>query len=507
MHTVLHQPRRVLVTGGAGFIGSNLILRWLAMDPALQIVNLDRMTYAADARNLAAVPADRHQLVVGDICDRALVERLLREHDIDTVVHLAAESHVDRSIDGPAEFVRTNVEGTCALLEASRQVWLAEGRAAALAEQGRSVRFHHVSTDEVYGDLEPDDPAFSETTPYAPSSPYSASKAGSDHLVRAWARTFGLPVTVSNCSNNYGPHQHAEKLIPTVIRKCLNREPIPVYGTGSNVRDWLYVDDHADAIWHIVRHAGQAETYNVGGNNEWSNLELVHALCDAVAAEIGEPPATLRDLITFVRDRPGHDHRYAIDPRRLEALGWRATRTLQDGLQRTVAHYVRLWRAGGLVEPGRLGLGSNKTTAPAEVHGVAGCREIAIRSHHDGRGGLAFAEGGSDLPFEIRRVYYLWGAEGETVRAEHAHKALRQVYLALAGGCDVVLEDGSETRRVRLDRPDHGLYLGPMVWRRLERFAPGTVVLVLASDVYDEADYFRDKDAFLAAVRGNSGAS
>ncbi|MCB9737784.1 MAG: dTDP-glucose 4,6-dehydratase [Deltaproteobacteria bacterium] len=503
MPTATHQPRRVLVTGGAGFIGSNLVHRWLANDPTLRIVNLDRMTYAATERNLEGVDPERHQLVVGDICDRALVERLLREHDIDTVVHLAAESHVDRSIDGPAEFVRTNVEGTCALLEATRQVWLAEGRAAALADAGRTVRFHHVSTDEVYGDLEPEDPAFSETTPYAPSSPYSASKAGSDHLVRAWARTFGLPVTISNCSNNYGPRQHAEKLIPTVIRKCLNRQPIPVYGKGSNVRDWLYVDDHADAIWHIVRHGGQAQTYNVGGNNEWSNLDLVHALCRAVAAAVDCPAEELLGLITFVRDRPGHDHRYAIDPRKLEALGWMATRTLDDGLQRTVAHYVALWQAGGLEEPGRLGLGSTSDAdaAPStDDEGVAGCHMLAIRSHLDARGGLAFAEGEADLPFAIARVYYLWDAQPGTIRAEHAHKALRQVYIALHGGCDVVLEDGEASKTVRLERPDQGLYLGPMVWRRLDNFAPNTVLLVLASAGFDEADYFRDKQEFLAAA-------
>ena len=321
--------------------------------------------------------------------------------------------------------------------------------------------------------------------------------------MRAWARSYGLPVTLSNCSNNYGPRQHGEKLVPTVIRKCLQREPIPIYGRGDNVRDWLYVDDHADAVWHVVRCGGQGETYNVGGNNEWSNLELVRAICAAVADAIEAPVEELLGLITFVKDRPGHDHRYAIDPRKLAALGWQARRQLADGLARTVAFYLAQWRAGTLQEPGRLGLGSADASAERRPGvGVAGCHWLDVHSHLDERGGLAFAEGGTDLPFDIARVYYLWGAQPDVVRAEHAHKALEQVYIVLHGSCDVILEDATTRRVERLDSPQRGLYIGHMVWRRLDRFAPDTVVLVLASARYDEADYFREKAAFLTAARG-----
>ncbi|MCO4763223.1 MAG: dTDP-glucose 4,6-dehydratase [Myxococcales bacterium] len=353
----IHRPQRVLVTGGAGFIGSNLVRRWLEQHSALVIVNVDLLTYAADRNHVADLPADRHTLVEADICDGAAMLKLLQDNDIDTVVHLAAESHVDRSIDGPGAFIQTNVVGTYALLEAARTAWLDEGRQAAWAASGRTVRFHHVSTDEVYGDLSPTDPAFTETTPYSPSSPYSASKASSDHLVRAWARTFGLPVTISNCSNNYGPRQHGEKLIPTVIRKCLDREPIPVYGTGENIRDWLYVDDHCDAIWHIVTHGGSAQTYNVGGLNEWSNIDLVRSLCRAVAAQCDASPEALEGLITFVTDRPGHDRRYAIDPTKLSALGWSPNRQLDNGLALTVQWYLEQWQSGALGTHGRIGLG------------------------------------------------------------------------------------------------------------------------------------------------------
>ncbi len=356
MTAAIHRPRSILVTGGAGFIGSNLVHRWLGLDADIRIVNLDAMTYAADAANLDGVPDARHTLVRGDICDGDLVLKLLRDHRVDTVVHLAAESHVDRSIDGPGQFIQTNLVGTYTLLQAARQVWQAEGLAAELAEQGRTVRFHHVSTDEVYGDLEPEDPAFSETTPYAPSSPYSATKAGSDHLVRAWARTYGLPATISNCSNNYGPRQHGEKLIPTVIRKCLQREPIPVYGKGENIRDWLHVDDHCDALWHIVRHAPQGSTHNVGGNAESTNIDLVKRLCTVVAEDTGCAPDELLGLITFVTDRPGHDARYAIDPTRLRRLGWEPAQTLDGGRRQTVAGYRARWPPAGLGEHGRLGL-------------------------------------------------------------------------------------------------------------------------------------------------------
>ena len=325
-----HVPSRILITGGAGFIGSNLVHHLLATHDDVTIVDLDAMTYAASADNLDDLPdPSRHRLVTGDICDRPLLDRLFAE-GIDTIIHLAAESHVDRSIAGPATFIQTNIVGTYTLLEAARTAW--EGRSG--------VRFHHVSTDEVYGDLGPDDPAFSETTRYRPSSPYSASKAASDHLVRAWAHTYGLPVTLSNCSNNYGPRQHAEKLIPVVIRSCLCRRPIPVYGKGENVRDWLYVTDHCRAIDHIVRHGQTGETYNVGGNEEWANLALVHRICRIVAEELCVPEQELLDLVTFVTDRPGHDRRYAIDNTRVQALGWSPRENLDEGLRRTVRWYI-----------------------------------------------------------------------------------------------------------------------------------------------------------------------
>ncbi len=358
----LHTPHSLLVTGAAGFIGANLVLRLLQRFPQLRIVSLDLLTYAGSLDNLTGADANRHTFVRGDICDGGLVTRLLIDHDIDTVLHLAAESHVDRSIDGPAAFVQTNLVGTYTLVEAARQVWLVQGKAAQLAAQGRTVRFHHVSTDEVYGDLDLHEPGFTEQTPYHPSSPYSASKAGSDHLVRAWSRTYGLPVTLSNCSNNYGPRQHAEKLIPTVVRKCLQRHPIPVYGKGENVRDWLFVDDHCDALWHIVSYGQQGETYNVGGNNEWSNLQLVRRIASLTAQQLQVPEQQLLDLITFVTDRPGHDRRYAIDATKLAQLGWTPQTDFDQGLTTTIQWYIQGFRASGLDEPGRLGL---QTAAPS----------------------------------------------------------------------------------------------------------------------------------------------
>lgn len=332
-----HTPKRVLVTGGAGFIGSNLVHHLLATDATLRIVNLDAMTYAASVQNLAGLPDhDRHHLVDGTITDRRLVQQLFRAYDVDTVIHLAAESHVDRSIEGPGVFVETNVVGTTTLLEVARESWQQDGVAA-----GRSRRFHHVSTDEVYGDLGADDPPFTTATPYQPSSPYSASKAASDHFVRAWARTYDLPVTLSNCSNNYGPRQHEEKLIPVVIRSCLQRTAIPVYGQGANVRDWLFVTDHCRAIDTIVRHGTTGQTYLVGADNEWTNLALVRRLCQLVAEAVGVPASDMLDLVTFVTDRPGHDRRYAVDGSSTRALGWAPGHAFDDALRDTVEWYIQ----------------------------------------------------------------------------------------------------------------------------------------------------------------------
>lgn len=331
-----HVPSRILLTGGAGFIGSNLVHHLLATWPDVTIVNVDKLTYAGDRANLADLPdPSRHELVVADIADAAAMSALVAEKRIDTILHLAAESHVDRSISGPAPFLHTNVIGTWTLLEAARRYWVDQGG------PGRPCRFHHVSTDEVYGDLGPADPAFAETTPYHPSSPYSATKAASDHLVTAWGRTFGVPFTMSNCSNNYGPRQHPEKLIPVVVRACAERRPIPVYGKGENVRDWLHVMDHCRAIDHIVRHGANGETYNVGADNEWKNLDLVRLLCRTYAKVAGEPEDEILGLVTFVTDRAGHDRRYAIDGRKLRAIGWVPTRDFAAGIEETVRWYAR----------------------------------------------------------------------------------------------------------------------------------------------------------------------
>lgn len=313
------QPKRMLVTGGAGFIGSNFVHYMLRTDPGVQIVNLDLLTYAGDLRNLEDLPDPaRHEFVQGDICDAGLVAQLISRHDVDTVVHFAAESHVDRSITGPGEFVRTNVVGTYTLLEACRRYWLGEHKSGP-----DRVRFHHISTDEVYGSLGPDDPPFTESTPYAPNSPYSASKASSDHLVRAYHHTYGLPTTTSNCSNNYGPRQHGEKFIPTVIRHCVEQKPIPVYGNGSNIRDWLYVEDHCVGIDAVIRRGKLGRTYNIGGANERSNVEICKLICHLMDAFRPESAPHER-LIEFVSDRPGHDWRYAVDIRMArEELGWR----------------------------------------------------------------------------------------------------------------------------------------------------------------------------------------
>jgi dTDP-glucose 4,6-dehydratase len=329
-----HVPRTVLVTGGLGFIGANLIRHLLASDSTLRIINLDALTYAGNPANLAGLPAAqaaRHQHVHGSICDQALVAGLFVDHQPDTVIHLAAESHVDRSIDDPLAFVHTNVVGTATLLHVARTAW-----------RGRSdVRFHHVSTDEVYGALGAAG-RFTEDTAYDPSSPYSASKAASDHLVRAWQRTFGLPVTISNCSNNYGPYQFPEKLIPLTIVNALAGRPLPVYGRGLNVRDWLHVDDHARAIDTIVRHGSPGRTWNVGGNAEMRNIDVVHMLCDYLdELQPSGRPGGYRAQIRFVTDRPGHDQRYAIDAGRIaDEFGWCPLQTCASGLRTTVQWYL-----------------------------------------------------------------------------------------------------------------------------------------------------------------------
>ncbi|MCC7287975.1 MAG: dTDP-glucose 4,6-dehydratase [Burkholderiaceae bacterium] len=327
----------ILVTGGAGFIGSNFVLDWLAGAAAEPVVNLDALTYAGNRQNLAALAGDaRHVFAHGDIGDRALLDRLLTEHGPRAILHFAAESHVDRSIHGPGACIKTNVEGTFTLLEAARAYWNAlESDAKA------TFRFLHVSTDEVYGSLAPDAPAFTETHPYQPNSPYSASKAASDHLVRAWHHTYGLPVLTTNCSNNYGPFQFPEKLIPLMIVNALAAKPLPIYGDGMQVRDWLYVGDHCSAIRAVLAQGRVGEVYNIGGWNEKPNREIVHAIC-ALLDELRPDAAGPRTrLVTHVTDRPGHDRRYAIDARKIEReLCWRPAETFETGLRRTVQWYL-----------------------------------------------------------------------------------------------------------------------------------------------------------------------
>ncbi len=326
----------ILVTGGAGFIGSNFILRELERGECAAILNLDKLTYAGNLRNLESVSNDRrYEFIHGDIGDRELVGRLLRKHEVGAIVHFAAESHVDRSIRGPEEFIRTNVDGTFALLEETRAYWQ-----ELIEAERRRFRFLHVSTDEVYGSLGPNDPPFSEITAYAPNSPYSASKAASDHLVRAYHHTYGLPTLTTNCSNNYGRFQFPEKLIPLMILNARDGKPLPVYGDGQNVRDWLYVEDHCAAIATVLAGGGVGETYNLGGWNEKRNMEIVEAICDAVD-EVAPSSASRRKLITFVKDRPGHDRRYAMDARKIEReLGWRPKETFESGLRKTVRWYL-----------------------------------------------------------------------------------------------------------------------------------------------------------------------
>ena len=326
----------ILVTGGAGFIGSNFILQRMQHDSAV-IVNLDKLTYAGNLRNLESIASNpRYEFVHGDIGDRALVQQLLESHQPGAIAHFAAESHVDRSIRGPEDFIRTNVDGTFALLEETRAYW------AALSDTDRKLfRFLHVSTDEVYGSLGPDDPAFCETTPYAPNSPYAASKAASDHLVRAYHHTYGLPVLTTNCSNNYGRFQFPEKLIPLMILNARDGKALPVYGDGKNVRDWLYVDDHCEAIATVLGRGQAGETYNIGGWTEKPNIEIVRMICDLVDEIAPRSTGSRQDLITYVKDRPGHDRRYAMDARKIEReLGWKPKATLEHGLRKTVRWYL-----------------------------------------------------------------------------------------------------------------------------------------------------------------------
>lgn len=326
----------VLLTGGAGFIGSALV-RHLIADTDVNVVNLDKLTYAGSRLSIGAADSDpRHHFYQGDIADTELVKQLIDQHQPDYIMHLAAESHVDRSIDGPGAFIQTNLVGTYTMLEAARDYWMG------LPEDRKSAfRFHHISTDEVYGSLG-DTGLFTETTRYKPNSPYSASKAGSDHLVRAWHKTYKLPVVISNCSNNYGPYQFPEKLIPLVIQKALAGEPLPIYGKGDNVRDWLYVEDHVKALWRIVTQGEPGEVYNVGGHNEKTNIEVVQTLCsildDLQPRTDGKGYA---QQITYVADRPGHDRRYAIDASKIEkTLGWTPDETFETGIRRTVQWYL-----------------------------------------------------------------------------------------------------------------------------------------------------------------------
>ena len=330
---------KILVTGGAGFIGS-AVVRHLIQNTSDSVVNLDKLTYAGNLESLRSVADDpRYRFEHVDICDAAELARVFREHQPDAVMHLAAESHVDRSIDGPAAFIQTNIVGTYTLLEAAREYW------RGLPDTAKaSFRFHHISTDEVYGDLEGPEDLFLETTPYAPSSPYSASKASSDHLVRAWRRTFGLPTVVTNCSNNYGPYHFPEKLIPLVILNALEGKPLPIYGKGDQVRDWLYVEDHARALCLVLKQGEVGETYNIGGHNEKRNIEVVRGICALLEELHPQKPEGIEryeDLITFVADRPGHDLRYAIDAGKIQReLGWTPEESFETGLRKTVQWYL-----------------------------------------------------------------------------------------------------------------------------------------------------------------------
>jgi dTDP-glucose 4,6-dehydratase len=360
---------KLLITGGAGFIGS-AVIRHVILNTDNQVVNLDKLTYAGNLESLLPVSnSPRYAFGQVDICNRAELDRVLAQHRPDAIMHLAAESHVDRSIDGPAAFIETNIVGTYTLLEATRHYWntLAEAKKA-------GFRFHHISTDEVYGDLpHPSENAsahqhlFTENTAYAPSSPYSASKASSDHLVRAWMRTYGLPVLITNCSNNYGPYHFPEKLVPLVILNALEGKPLPVYGKGDQIRDWLYVEDHARALYKVVTEGPVGETYNIGGHNEKQNIDVVHALCD-ILQQLRPKTTRYRDLITYVADRPGHDQRYAIDAGKIQQqLGWAPQETFETGIKKTVQWYLNNLQWCQRVQDGsyqreRLGV---KQTTPA----------------------------------------------------------------------------------------------------------------------------------------------
>jgi dTDP-glucose 4,6-dehydratase len=356
-HDSQYEPNNLLITGGAGFIGANFVHYWMNTWPDTRVIVLDALTYAGNRKNIAGLEeGNTYRFVHGDILDESLVEGLLKADAIDTIVHFAAESHVDRSIHGPDAFLQTNIIGTHSLLKAAKRVWL-DGQSV------RNHRFHHVSTDEVYGTLKPNDPAFSETTPYAPNSPYAASKASSDFLVRAYHETYGLNVTTSNCSNNYGPYQFPEKLIPLVIANILDGKPLPVYGDGLQIRDWLYVDDHNRGIDLVIRKGRTNETYNIGGNNEWANINIVRLICELLdkqfetdadmvkrfpsAPQLSGKPAD--SLITYVKDRAGHDRRYAINATKITTeLGYKPRESFETGIRKTLQWYLQhesWWRA------------------------------------------------------------------------------------------------------------------------------------------------------------------
>ena len=362
--TIGANQMRILVTGGAGFIGS-AVIRHCLRHADHDIINFDKLTYASDLRSIDEVlPSQRYAFEAGDICDRARVDSILAQYEPDAIMHLAAESHVDRSIDGPAAFVNTNIVGTYTMLEAARQYF-----ERLPGSKKATFRFHHISTDEVFGSLD-EDAFFSEQSRYAPNSPYSASKASSDLLVRAWHHTYGLPVVTSNCSNNYGPYQFPEKLIPVVILSALKGKSIPVYGTGSNVRDWLYVDDHARALLMVLESGRSGDTYCIGGRSEQRNIDLVKLICAALDELLPDSPHCRHEgLLTFVADRPGHDQRYAIDPSKIEReLGWRASTPVEDGIRRTVAWYLEnRWWWEGILQRGftteRIGLRTSAALA------------------------------------------------------------------------------------------------------------------------------------------------